>query len=118
MISEDIHETLREYFRWARIHSPENIGYPRTDPVRVLCGSSVASVGLSDEEAEYVDQAIGHLKQVDPDSYEVIKLIYRDQRSLRWMEKAGVGDRRTTSHLASKGTEFIRGTLFGVRIAS
>lgn len=118
MLSEDMDDVLREYYRWAQSGAPDDIGYPHVEPVRRLLGGSVRSLGLSDEEAGWVDAALGFLKKEAPDEHAVIEQIYKNHRSLRWLESRGHGDRRALALLASRGRQFVYGALFGAAIAT
>lgn len=116
MLSEDMDDVLRDYYRWSQINSPDDIGYPHIDPVRRLLGGSVSSVGLSDEEAGFVDKALGYLKQSQPEQHAVIEHVYKKRHSLRWMEKNGMGDRKALARMASDGRQFLRGALMGASL--
>lgn len=104
---------LQEYFRWSRSGDPSAVGYPHQDAVRRLLGSTVPSVGISDDEALWIDAALGALKGDNPDAHHVILRYYRDRKSLRWMTSNGMGCRKTLARRLSEGREFIRGYLSG-----
>lgn len=110
-------QVFSDYFRWAMTDNPADVGYPHVDPVRKLLGSSVRSIGITDDEALWVDYAMAFLKTENKPAYDVIMAVYRDRRSIRWLESKGRGDRRTIARLASEGQEFVRGVLFGAKIA-
>jgi len=116
MLNEDVGQLLQDYFSWAKTNDPCDIGYPHIDPVRRLLGSSLRSAGLSDDEAAYVDMAMAYLKREEPESYRVVVRVFKDGKSLRWMEVNREGDRRTTANLISRGTQFIRGAIFGAEM--
>lgn len=118
MLSEDMEIVLRDYFRWASIDSPDNIDYPHADTLSRLRGSSIGSAGMSDDEAEHVNKGLCHMKAEMPVCYNVLRLIYRDNRSMRWLEKRGYGDRRTVSRIASDGRQFLHGVLFGAELSN
>jgi len=74
---DDIDAILSDYYAWARVKSPDDIGFPHATPERRLLGSSVSSPKLTDDEAMCIDAALGHLKSEAPDEYFVIHKIYK-----------------------------------------
>lgn len=116
MLSDDIGQVIRDYYTWAAINSPDDIGYPHIDQVRKLLGGSVGSVRLSDDEAVHVDRALGRLSQESPRAHRVLHRMHMDKKGLRWMEKNGEGDRRTNARLAAEAEQFIKGALFGASV--
>ena len=118
MYSDDIEDVIKGYYHWAEVNAPEDIGYPHIDTVRRLRGSGIGSEGLTDEEAMHVNAALCYLKQDRPDVFKVLERIYRDRKTLRWMQHNGEGRRDTLSRLASDGREFVKGALFGAAISS
>lgn len=112
MLSDDMDQVLRDYFRWASQNAPEDIGYPNREPtMRILFGGGVNCAGLSDDEAMWIDRILCHMKKDEPESYRVLRLIYRDGRSLRWMETKGMGSRKVLANMAWSAREFLRGAL-------
>lgn len=118
MISEDIHRVLRDYYHWARINAPEDIGYPHSIPTERLRRSVVGSAGISDDEAQYINIALCILKAEHPDQYKVVERVYRDGKTIRWMWDNGEGARPTLSKSLSNGMQFLRGVLVGARLSS
>lgn len=117
MISDDIHQVLQDYYAWARINSPDDVGYPHIDPVRRLLGSSVRSVTITDDEADYINRALCFLKKDNDKAYKIIRKVYKEGKTLRQLEKSGYGDRRVNGNLVSEGRQFVRGVLFGAGLA-
>ena len=73
MLTDDIDQVLRQHY-----HRPRS-----TEP--------------SDAEAGPVGRALAALEVGAPESFEVLTRIYKEQRSLRWLESRGYGDRRRGS---------------------
>lgn len=117
MLSDDIGDVLFAYFQWARIDAPEDIGYPHIESIRRLLGSTVGSIGITEDEALLVNWAMGNLKREKPDSYTALIRVYRDKKTTRWMEARGEGDRRVIARQIAEGREFIRGVLFGAMVS-
>lgn len=117
MLSENIDQVLRDYFQWAEIQSPDNIGYPHCIPTERLRRSVLSSEKLSDDEALWINGALSYLALDNPEAYAVVLNLYRDNKSIRWLADRGAGDRRTLMRLASEGREFVRGVLCGVLMA-
>jgi len=117
MISDDMYETLQRFYAWERGQNPADIGYPNITPVRRLLGGSVGSLGLTDDEALHIDKAITELRLERPDEYAVVKRVHRDQKSLRWMESRGEGNRRKNAMLLSNAHQFVSGFLRGANVA-
>lgn len=111
MLSDDMGENLLMYFAWSRSRDPSNVGYPHQDPVRRLRGSGIGAEGLSDDEALWIDRALSALKAEDDESYQLVLRVYRDGRSLRWLESRGHGDRRRLSYRLSDARYFLRGRM-------
>lgn len=116
MLNDDFNEMMRDYFAWSKVESPDDIGYPHSDPVRRLLGGSVRSIGLTDDEAICIDRAIAHLRSQRPQVFNTVKRIHQDGKSRRWMYENGEGDRRTIARMAESGEEFIRGCLFWQKV--
>jgi len=112
MISDDMDFNLREFFKWARINCPSDIGMPHQTPERALLGSTVSSPCISDEEAEMISKAIGFLLLNEVAAHRVLMRVYHDQKSLSWMENRGEGDRKMNGNYLARAIQFIRGVLF------
>jgi len=107
MLSDDMDTVLREYFRWSKSGDPSQVGYPSTDPCSPLRGSSVRSLGMSDEEALWCDSVLSRLKAEAPALHRAVVLYYRDNRSMRWMQRHGMGDRRVVSRNLSEARQLL-----------
>jgi hypothetical protein len=116
MLIEDMDEVMHEYFRWAATNSPDRIGYPSVEIVARLRGSVVSSVALSDDEALHIDRALNYLKQENPGAHRLIRRVYGEHKTIRWMEARGEGDRRAMARLLAEGREFVKGVLIGVGV--
>ena len=114
MLTEDMDELLRQYFAWAATQDPSDLTYPHVEPVRRLLGSSVRSLSISDDEARYIDRALCRLKQDNADAHRLIVKVYRDHRTIRWLEARGEGERKTLARRVAEGREYVRGFLSGV----
>ena len=113
MISEDIDQAIRDYYAWARKENPADLLWPHVEIVRRLLGGGIGCAGLSDDEAQLVNFALSMLKKDNPESYKIIKRVYADGKSIRWMESRGEGSRLTNGRLAAEGREFVKGVLYG-----
>lgn len=111
MLTDDMDELLRQYYAWSNINNPADIYYPHRDPVRRLRGSSIPSLSISDDEARHIDRALCCLKAEIPAAHVIIVSMYRDRRTLRWLETQGFGDRKTLARIASDGRQFVMGFL-------
>lgn len=107
MLSDDMDTVLREYFRWSKSGDPSRVGYPSTDPYAPLRGSSVRSLGMSDDEALWCDAVVCRLKVEAPDLHQAVVCYYRDNRSMRWMQRNGMGDRRAVSRRLSEARQLL-----------
>lgn len=114
MLTEDMDDLLRSYFLWSKSGDPSDIGYQHINVLGRLMGGSIGAAGLSDEEALHVNRAMGYLKHEDPDAYRVLVKVYKERKSLRWLERRGHGDRKVLAIHASRGRQFLRGALFAV----
>ena len=114
MLSDDMDEVLSEYYRWSNVNNPADIGYPHADTLSRLRGPS-RGASISDDEAMWIDYALTCLKKDDPEQYKVIKRVYRDRKSLRWLEKRGEGSRNTLGRNLANGLQFVSGVLHGVQ---
>lgn len=113
MLSDDMGANVRDYFIWAAINAPEDIGYPHAATISRLVGQNVIRApGLSDDEAMHINHVMGYLMREAPETYATMCRVYRDRKTLRWMEARGEGDRRTTGRLLAEGLQFLRGALF------
>lgn len=113
MLTEDMDDLLRQYFAWAATQDPADLTYPHIDPVRRLLGSSVRSLSISDDEAQYIDRALCRLKEDNAEAHRLIVKVYRDHRTLRWLEARGEGERKTLARRVGEGREYLRGFLSG-----
>ena len=116
MISEDMDEALKQYFQWARERSPDDIGYPHMATFRRLLGGGIGQEGLSDDEAMCINAALCQVRSDDRRAYELLEHLYKFNRSLRWLELRGWGDRRSLASCAAQSRQFIRGVIFAVKI--
>jgi hypothetical protein len=73
-------------------------------------------VPLSDDEALQIDRALNYLKQENPDAHRLIRRVYGEHKTVRWMEARGEGDRRAMARLLGEGREFVKGVLIGVGV--
>jgi hypothetical protein len=113
MLTEDMDELLRQYFAWAAMQDPADLTYPHIDPVRRLLGSSLPSLHISDDEAQHIDRALCRLKADNADAHQLIIKVYRQHRTLRWLEARGEGERKTLARRIAEGREYVRGYLSG-----
>lgn len=116
MLVSDIGDVLKEYYRWSKVKNPANIGYPPTDTVRKLLGSSVPSLGITDVEAETVDRALCVLKSFSPLQHWILEMHYEKRHSISWIAGRERMDRRTVSSLASAAEHFVHGVLVGAEV--
>lgn len=111
MIGESMDENLRDYFIWASQQDPADLGFPHQTPFRRLLGTSVRSIGLSDEDAMEINRALCMLWHDDPECFDIIRLYYQDRRSFRWMERHGRGERKALARRLADGLQFLRGVM-------
>lgn len=113
MLSEDVGQVLSDYFAWATSANPADLLFPHVEIVRRMLGGGIGCEGLSDDEALLVNFALCRLREERPDVYAVIRRIYAERKTARWMADRGEGDRNTINRLAAEGREFVRGVIFG-----
>lgn len=116
MLSDNVAVVLGEFYRWSRVGDPADVGYPHVVPTERLRGGSVSSVGLSDEEALWVDRALALLASEAPEQYRVVCRVYRDRKTVRALAKAGEGSRDTLGRDLAAGMQFVRGVLVGAGV--
>jgi hypothetical protein len=109
MLSDDIAENLRRFFQWARAADPSDIGYPHSTPERKLLGGGLGVEGLSDDEGLLIDSALAALKAEDAEAHRVIVKVHAENRSFRWMESRGQGNRKQLARSLSDGHSFVAG---------
>jgi len=99
--------------QWDAVANPlRKLWYPSQDTLSRLRGSSVKSLGLSDDEAEWINRALCHLKKDRPEQFRLMLKHYYEGHTIRQMEQNGYGDRRYISSELRAGREFIQGALF------
>ena len=109
MLSEDTRDNVLAYYVWAMQADPADITYPHQTPFRRLLGSGIGCEGLSDDEAMAIDRALSALQQEYPSDAEVVRLVIRDNRSFRWLEKRGYGNRKALASALSESLKYIKG---------
>lgn len=118
MISDDIDQVMKNYYQWASLQSPGDIGYPHSIPTERLRRSVVGAEQITDEEAMFINHALAALREAEPEQYRVVSRVYGDRKTLRWMSMRGEGDRNTLGRQLTAGLQFVRGVLYGARVAS
>lgn len=111
MLHDDIDHVLREYFRWARAGCPSDIYYPHADPTQPFRGSSVPSLGLSDDEALWIDEAICQIGRDDKELFTLMFAYYGQKKSMAQLRR--FGSRKKISRRLSDAKSFIHGVLYG-----
>lgn len=113
MLSDDMHENLVRFYHWSKTHDPADVGYPHQTPFRRLLGSSVGCEQLSDEEAGLINRALCVLREGDGEAYALIRRVYDDGKTLRWMEQHREGDRKRNGRILASAHSFLKGFLIG-----
>lgn len=111
MLSEDMDAVLREYFRWARSGCPSDITYPHSDPTQQFRGASVRSLGLSDDEALWVDAAISKIQHSDEKLHELLIAYYGQGKTMTQL-RARFGSRKKIARDLTDARAFVLGVLY------